>query len=45
MKVVGAFTKEEMELFYRMMSKVVQVLRQEHKKEELPKKVRKITIE
>lgn len=45
MKVVGTFTKEEMELFCRMMSKVLQVLRQEHKKEEKPKKVRKIIIE
>lgn len=45
MKVVGTFTKEEMELFCRMMSKVLQVLRQEHKKEEKPKKVRKIVIE
>ena len=45
MKDVGTFTKEEIELFYRMMSKVIQVLRQEHKKDETPKKVRKITIE
>ncbi len=45
MKVVGTFTKEEMELFYRMMSKVIQVLRQEHKKDETPRKVRKIMIE
>ena len=45
MKVVGTFTKEEMELFYRMMSKVIQVLRQEHKKDGTPKKVRKIEIE
>lgn len=45
MKVVGTFTKEEMELFYRMMSKVIQVLRQEHKKDGTPKKVRKIMIE
>jgi len=45
MKVVGSFTKEEMELFYRMASKVIEVLRQEQKKEEAPKKVRKIVIE
>ena len=45
MKVAGSFTKEEMELFYRMLSKVIQVMRQEHKKEQVPRKVRKITIE
>ena len=44
-KVVGAFTREEMELFYRIMSKVVQVLRQEHRQKEAPRKVRKIMIE
>lgn len=45
MKVAGSFTKEEMELFYRMLSKVVQVMRQEHKKKDAPRKVRKIMIE
>lgn len=44
-KVAGSLTKEEIELFYKMSSKIIEVLKQEHKKEEAPKKVRKITIE
>ena len=45
MKVMSSFTKEEMELFYKITIKVMEVLRQEKKKETTPKKVRKITIE
>lgn len=45
MKVVNSFTKEEMELFYKMTSKLMEILRQENKKEKVPKKVRKILIE
>lgn len=45
MKVVSSFTKEEMDLFCKMTTKVLEVLRQEKKKEETPKKIRKITIE
>lgn len=45
MKVMGSFTKEEIDLFYKMTTKVIEVLRQEKKKEATPKKVRKITIE
>lgn len=45
MKVMSSFTKEEMDLFYKMTTKVMEVLRQEKKKEATPKKVRKITIE
>ena len=45
MKVMSFLTKEEMELFYKMTTKVTAVLRQEKKKEATPKKVRKITIE
>ena len=45
MKVMGSFTKEEMDLFYKMTTKVMEVLRQEKKKEATPKKVRRITIE
>lgn len=45
MKVIGAFTKEEMDIFCRMTTKVKDVLRQEKRKEEAPKRVRKITIE
>lgn len=45
MKVMRSFTKEEMELFYKITTKVMEVLRQEKKKEATPKKVRKIAIE
>lgn len=45
LKVMGSFTKDEMELFYKMTSKIMEILRQENKKEKVPKKVRKITIE
>ena len=45
MKVMSSFTKEEVELFCKMTTKVLEVLRQEKKKEETPKKIRKITIE
>lgn len=45
MKVMSSFTKEEIALFYKMMTKVKEILRQEKKKEETSKKVRKITIE
>ena len=42
---MSSFTKDEMELFYKMTSKIMEILRQENRKEEAPKKVRKITIE
>lgn len=45
MKIAGSLTKQEMELFYKMTSKVREVLKEEHRKEETPKKIRKITIE
>jgi len=45
MKVMSSFTKEEMALFYKMTTKVKDILRQEKRREETPKKVRKITIE
>lgn len=45
MKVMSSFTKEEIDLFYKMTTKVMEVLRQEKKKEATSKKVRKITIE
>lgn len=45
MKIMSSFTKEEIELFYKMTTKVMEVLRQEKKKETTPNKVRKITIE
>ena len=44
-KVLEAMTREEMELFLRMIAKVKDVLRQEKKEEETVKKVRRITIE
>ncbi len=45
MKVMSSFTKEEMTLFYKMTTKVKEILRQEKRKENTPKKVRKILIE
>ena len=45
MKVMSSFTKEEMNLFYKMTTKVKEILRQEKRKEDTPKKVRKIVIE
>lgn len=45
MKVMSSFTKEEVDLFGKMTTKVLEVLRQEKKIEETPKKIRKITIE
>lgn len=45
MKVITSFTKEEMDLFCKITTKVMEVLRQEKKKEATPKKVRKIIIE
>ena len=45
MKAVSSFTKEEMELFYKMTSKLMEVLRQENQREQTPKKIRRITIE
>lgn len=45
LKIMSSFTKEEMDLFYKMMTKIKKILRQEKKKEETPKKIRKITIE
>lgn len=45
MKVMSSFTTEEMDLFNKMTVKIKEILRQEKKKEETPKKVRKIIIE
>ena len=45
MKVMSSFTKEEMTLFYKLTTKVKEILRQEKRKEDTPKKVRKILIE
>lgn len=45
MKVMGSLTKEEIELFTKMTTKVLEILKQEKRKEAAPKKVRKIAIE
>lgn len=45
MKVVSSLTKEEIELFYKITSKVKEVLKQGHEQEKAARKVRKITIE
>ncbi len=44
-QVVSSFTKEEIDLFYRMTAKVIAVMKQENRRKEAPKKVRKITID
>ena len=43
--VMSSFTKEEIELFHKMTNKIKEVLQQEKRKEETPKKVRRITIQ
>ena len=45
LKVMGSLSQEETELFRKMTVKVIEILKQERKKEESGKKVRKITIE
>ena len=45
LKVMGSFTADEMTLFYKMTSKIMEILRQENSRVNTPKKVRKITIE
>lgn len=44
-RILSSFNKEEMEIFYKMMNKVMEVLKQEHKKDEKKNTIRKITIE
>lgn len=44
-KIMNALSQEEMDLFFKMLSKVKDVLREEKKEEVAQKKVRKITIE
>lgn len=44
-EVFSSLTKEEIEVFDKVLGKVLDVLRQEKRKEETPKKIRKITIE
>lgn len=45
MQVLGSFTKEEMELFYKMATKVKAILKQENKPKETTRRIRKIPIE
>ena len=44
-KVLGAFTREEMELFYQMTAKITEVMKQENKRQEKVQKIRKIKID
>lgn len=44
-KVMVSFTPEEMELLYKMTSKIMEILRTENQREMAPKKVRRILIE
>lgn len=45
MQILASFSKEEMDIFYKMMNKVLDILKQEKQTEEKKSKVRKITIE
>lgn len=44
-QTVSAFSKEEMDIFFRMAKRVVEVLKKERKHEDSKSKIRKITIE
>ena len=44
-KVMDSLTKEEMDLFFKMLAKVKDVLREEKQEEGKAKKIRRITIE
>lgn len=44
-QVVAAFSQQEMELFFRMMKKLMEIMRQERKKDTGKTKIKKITIE
>lgn len=44
-QTISTFSKEEMELFFKMSKRVMEVLKQGHKKEEKKNTIRKITIE
>ncbi|SHO42945.1 MarR family winged helix-turn-helix transcriptional regulator [Anaerocolumna xylanovorans] len=44
-QVYEAFTEEEMELFYRMIQKLMEIMRQERKTDTGKPKIKKITIE
>ena len=45
LQTISVFSKEEMEMFFRMAKRVVEVLKKERKHEENTSKIRKITIE
>lgn len=45
LQTISVFSKEEMDLFFRMAKRVVEVLKKERKHEENTSKIRKITIE
>lgn len=45
MQTISVFSKEEMEIFFKMSKRVVEVLKQGHKKEEKKSAIRRITIE
>lgn len=45
MQTISVFSKEEMKIFFKMSKRVVEVLKQGHKKEEKKSAIRRITIE
>lgn len=44
-QTISAFSREEMDIFFRMSKRVVEVLKKERKQEDSKSKIRKITIE
>jgi DNA-binding MarR family transcriptional regulator len=44
-KVVDTFSAEEMDLFVRMLHKLIDIMAEEHQKESVKPKIKKITIE
>lgn len=44
-QTISVFSKEEMELFFKMAKRLMEVLKQERKQEKNKTKIRKITIE
>ena len=45
MQVAASFTPEEMELFFHMLQKIMQVMKNDQKKDRTKSKVKRITIE
>ena len=44
-KIMQSFSQEEIQIFTRMMDRVISIMKEEHMKDTVHTKVRKITIE